>query len=89
MVVEVESSRGPNAADSVGVKIEKGHCDVNVERAEITSVAEKEGIRVPGGAFASAIAENERVEIERRRAARVAAEAALKTQVRGRIALKR
>ncbi|KAM7540459.1 hypothetical protein Aperf_G00000037901 [Anoplocephala perfoliata] len=89
LLVEVESPRRRNVTDSVGIKIEKGQCDVNVKRTGAISAAEKEGVGVSGDAFIAALAENERVEIERQRAERVAAEAALKTQVRAQIALKR
>ncbi|VUZ47177.1 unnamed protein product, partial [Hymenolepis diminuta] len=65
------------------MKIEKSRCDVSVSRRTEAISGNAEN------AFAAALAENERTEIERQRAARIAAEAALKAQIRDQLALKR
>nr|CDS33839.2 uracil DNA glycosylase [Hymenolepis microstoma] len=84
IIVEVDSPQQQNlTGGGVRMRIEKDQCDVNVSRCTGTTSENA------GNAFDAALAENERTEIEQQRAARIAAEASLKAQIRDQLALKR
>ncbi|VDN96833.1 unnamed protein product [Rodentolepis nana] len=85
LIVEVDSPKQQQNLTSGGVRmrIEKGQCDVKVSRCTGTTSENA------GNAFDAALAENERIEIEQQRTARIAAEASLKARIRDQLALKR